>query len=66
MYSKWTWGIQVKSYCLYLLCEAKIELTVVKLCFEDIIERSPLKARLGEVAQECWVNSLLNLFCLHV
>ena len=36
------------------------------LFFKDIIERSPLKARLGDVSQECWVNSILNLLCLCV
>jgi len=35
---------------LYLLCETQIELTVVKLYFENIIERPPLKAGLGDVA----------------
>ena len=50
----------------YLLSETQIDLTVVKkLCFENIIERPPLKARLGEVAREHWGNSLLNLvYCM--
>lgn len=51
---------------LYLLSETQIEPTDVKLCFENIIERPPLKAGLGDVAQENWVNSLLNLLYLHV
>lgn len=46
----------------YLLSETQIELTVVKkLYFANIIERPPLKVGPGDVAQEYWVNSLLNL-----
>ena len=32
---------------LYLLSETQIELTIVKLYFDDIIERPPLRAELG-------------------
>ena len=48
------------------VCETQIELTSIKLYFEDIIERSPMKVGPGDVAQESWVNSLLNLLCLCV
>ena len=34
----------------YLLSETQIELTIVKLFFENIIERPPLKAGPGDVA----------------
>ena len=37
---------------LYLLSETQIELIIVKLYFENIIEGPPLKARVGDVAQE--------------
>jgi len=33
-----------------VVCEAQIELTIVKLCYEEIIERSPLKAGPRDVA----------------
>lgn len=51
-----------------MLCiETQIELILLKnSTSEDIIERPPLKARLGDVAQEFWVNSILNLLCLCV
>ena len=50
----------------YLLSETQIELTdVKKLYLENIIERPPLKARPGDVVQEDWVKSLLNLLCLY-
>ena len=51
---------------LYLLSETQIELTIVKTLLESIIERPPLKVGPGDVAQKHWVNSLLNLLCLHV
>ena len=49
-----------------LFSGTQIELIVVKSLLENIIERPPLKAGPGDVAQEHWVNSLLNLLCLHV
>jgi len=46
------------------VCEAQIELTVInKTLLEDIIERPALKAGPRDVAQENWVNSLLNWLC---
>ena len=46
-----------------VVCETQIEFTIVKTLFADLIERPLLKARPGDVAQEYWVNSLLNLLC---
>lgn len=63
VYSEKTWEVQVKLLLLHLLCEAQIELTVVKILLEDIIERPPLKVGPGDVAQDYWVNSSLNLLC---
>jgi len=45
----------------YLFSETRIELTIVKTLLKNIIERPPLKAGPRDVAQEHWVNSLLNL-----
>ena len=45
----------------YLFSETRIELTIVKNMLKNIIERPPLRAGIGDVAQEHWVNSLLNL-----
>ena len=45
----------------YLFSETQIELIIVKTLLKNIIERPPLRAGPGDVAQEHWVNSLLNL-----
>jgi len=52
---------------LICICCVRLKLSSLlsKLYYKYIIERPPLKARLGDVAQEYWVNSLLNL-CLDV
>ena len=52
MYSRDLGGSKSSPTDLYLLSETQIELTVVKIYFENIIERPPLKARPGDVAQE--------------